>query len=230
MYHFAGPYDETICDIHTNPDLSIMTDDQFLNGAWACTRQNSYLSALIMLLNSEWHFLENPKGVQSLLSIVYAFVLGVLLLNIIIALISIEFQDVILNSERAFWHSRYQSLCEADTIISFLGPLLTCGKDKKKKTSFSEYDEESESSIDLMNKFPSFKNSFDKITKNPLCCVLFLPFKVLYKVVQYLRIMYILQKLAIVCVQCGKGCFYRKSSIYRIPTRSYLTYISSLQA
>mmetsp|Transcript_16284 Transcript_16284/g.24429 ORF Transcript_16284/g.24429 Transcript_16284/m.24429 type:complete len:893 (+) Transcript_16284:130-2808(+) len=135
MFYLTGPEDESLCANLRSDTLNMTPDEFFDEGGWTCTWYNSYVSTFHMMLSGEWHFLNDfPPTRQSVLSMVYAFVIGIILLNIIIAVISIAFQGVSENIDQAFWSQRYRFLIgDVLSMVSFFR--RCCGKDTKEDTS-----------------------------------------------------------------------------------------------
>jgi len=96
-YYIAGPNDAEIC----NDGAMKSTDDDFLAGGFACTRPTSYQYSFFNILA-----FENPSGVPQWIPYFYSIVMLVLLLNIIIAVVCTEYEDVLNESELAFWSDR----------------------------------------------------------------------------------------------------------------------------
>jgi len=96
-YYIAGPNDAEIC----NDGAMKSTDDDFLAGGFVCTRPTSYQHSFFNILT-----FENPSGVPQWIPYFYSIVMLVLLLNIIIAVVCTEYEDVLNESELAFWSDR----------------------------------------------------------------------------------------------------------------------------
>jgi hypothetical protein len=70
-----------------------------------------------MVFTGDWSFLDKVTGAQSvLLMTIFAFAIGILLLNIIIALISNVFTEVEQNGQRAFWLKRLRFMNELQSL------------------------------------------------------------------------------------------------------------------
>ena len=111
VYYFAGPGTDDGDSICTEP----LDASQYEDGGWTCTRYDSFVSSLEMLLNGEWFFFGDfPRSKNSVVSMLYAFIIGVILLNIIIAVIIGAFERIKDNSEKAFWSNRYFFLVGGD--------------------------------------------------------------------------------------------------------------------
>ena len=86
-----------------------------------------YLNNLQTFLTSEFEFDENQVHDRAfVVQVLFAFVIGILLLNILIAVISNEFTEVMANSRRAFWHNRLKFLVEVNYTFNGIGRLTWC--------------------------------------------------------------------------------------------------------
>jgi len=104
MYFVAGPDNINICenDANANYDNEDMDDfeenEEFDNkGGWACTLTGSLTHTFEMFVDPGI-----PSGVPIGISLAFAFVMSVFLLNILIAVISTKFDEVINDSRSAF--------------------------------------------------------------------------------------------------------------------------------
>lgn len=76
------------------------------NSGWNESLQLSYFKTLTMFLtDGGWDFSDGSE-LTSLLMILFAFITGILLLNVLIAVISNVFTEVFDNAEKAFWQNR----------------------------------------------------------------------------------------------------------------------------
>ncbi len=106
LFYFAGPRGEECGD----SGLS------FGDGDWTCSRPKAYVGVFHMLLTTDWPLLGTyPLDIQAILSILYAFVIGIVLLNLIIAVISTAFDEITSKSEETFWYNRRQVLSDVNT-------------------------------------------------------------------------------------------------------------------
>jgi len=84
---------------------------------WTCSLSNSYRHSFAMLLGEDPDFfLDSSFGINSTLAICFGFIIGVLLLNIIIALVSDVFSSIRHDSEKAFWERRLRFVNEIDSM------------------------------------------------------------------------------------------------------------------
>jgi hypothetical protein len=101
MFHAAGPLEgASSCHDYDSEDL------------WTCSLSDSYFQSVAMLLSGDWVFFDSNKGLHSGLAMIFAFVIGILLLNIIIALISNVYTGIESNSQKAIWASRVRFVNE----------------------------------------------------------------------------------------------------------------------
>lgn len=69
-----------------------------------------------MVFTNDWSFLDKATGSHSVLMTIFAFTIGILLLNIIIALIRNVFTEVEQNGQRAFWLKRLRFISESQSL------------------------------------------------------------------------------------------------------------------
>ena len=125
-----------------------MTDADYENGGWMCTLKDSYFHCYSMVLSQDWSFLERATGVHSVFMFLFAFAIGILLLNIIIAIISTKFTEVEQNGERAFWLKRLRFVNEMQSFNSLYGKLW--------KDLNNEIDGDNEASGERRNTTPKW--------------------------------------------------------------------------
>jgi len=127
-YYIAGPDDTELC----NDMAAYLSKEEFnLAGGFTCTRSKSYEYSFFALFA-----FEVPSGVPQWIPYFYAFIMLILLLNIIIAVVVHEFEDVVNESELTFWSDRLVIVNELDfcsgthcsSFTSFLS--LIHGKDQ----------------------------------------------------------------------------------------------------
>ena len=102
------------------PDSGVLSIDDYENGGWMCTIKDSYFHSYSMVFTGDWSFLDKATGAHSVLMIFFAFTIGILLLNIIIALISNVFTEVEQNGQRAFWLKRLRFINELQSLKALL--------------------------------------------------------------------------------------------------------------
>lgn len=111
-YYFAGTHDENFCQNPTN-----LTDAEFNTvGGFSCSR----LTACIYVITSLFNF-EFPSGVPWAIVLFYAVVMLLLFLNMVIALISVAFQDVLDESDLQFWVDRFTVVVEVEGVTALSG-------------------------------------------------------------------------------------------------------------
>ncbi len=131
MYYIAGVGTPN-CD----------TDDNHFN----CSRMGSFFQSFAMLLSTEFQFLDwdevkkDKLGRQQILvSICFALIVGILLLNILIGVVSNVFEEVTAKSENTFWSTRLSFMVE----ISVIRDALDADEiDLRKLVSMTSYDEQ----------------------------------------------------------------------------------------
>ena len=79
------------------------------------TVAQSYQKSIFMFLSGDWDFVNRP-GLG--LTYAFAFIIGVLLLNIVIAVVNNEFTDVQNAAENVFWDRRLSLMQEIDSMTS----------------------------------------------------------------------------------------------------------------
>ncbi len=101
---------------------------------WNCGLRASYFQSFSMFLTGNIDFLEEPDGMHSVLAAIFGFIMGILLLNIIIAIISNVFSEIQQNSEKAFWANRLKFVNEIDNMKDvFLPRILSCWCQRRRK-------------------------------------------------------------------------------------------------
>ena len=86
---------------------------------WECNISSSYFQSFAMLLTTNFEFLDwKPVNwQQTAVSFCFAIVVGILLLNILIAKISNVFTEVTDESQTAFWTNRLEFVAEVNAIM-----------------------------------------------------------------------------------------------------------------
>ena len=89
---------------------------------WECNISSSYFQSFAMLLTTNFEFLDwKPVNwQQTAVSFCFAIVVGILLLNILIAKISNVFTEVTDESQTAFWTNRLEFVTEVNAIMHAL--------------------------------------------------------------------------------------------------------------
>ena len=127
MFHAAGPL-EGASSCHGGYDSEDL---------WTCSLSDSYFQSVAMLLSGDWVFFDSNKGLHSGLAMIFAFVIGILLLNIIIALISNVYTDIESNSQKAIWASRLRFVVELGSMRSVFSFLNLCTLEEGSSSSRS---------------------------------------------------------------------------------------------
>jgi len=141
-YYIAGPDDTELCNNEAN-----YTKEAFdLAGGFTCTRSNAYAYSFSSLL-----VFEIPSGVPQWIPLLYAIVTLILLLNIIIAVVCTEFEDVLNESELTFWSDRLVIVNELGAFCSghSTSPLFLRSIFLKVQKWCNSWDEELSSRMDL---------------------------------------------------------------------------------
>jgi hypothetical protein len=111
---------------------------------WTSSLTKSYFHAFAMTLTGDWEFLTSNLGPLSYLAMMFAFTMGIILMNMVIAVISNKYTEVEAKSEIAFWESRLRYIVEVESMksIEFMSGRLCCfvrekdeDNDKVKETS-----------------------------------------------------------------------------------------------
>jgi hypothetical protein len=71
-----------------------------------------------MTLTGDWEFLTSNLGPLSYLAMIFAFTMGIILMNMVIAVISNKYTEVEAKSEVAFWESRLRYIVEVESMKS----------------------------------------------------------------------------------------------------------------
>jgi len=139
VYYIAGPNEAEICN---NSD-EYTTKEEFNSvGGFTCTRLKAYEYSFFNLFA-----FEISSGVPPLIPFVYACFMLILLLNIIIAVICKEFDDVVNESELTFWSDRLVIVNELGIFSGILPSTFT--EIPKSKNSILESSDEGDKRIDM---------------------------------------------------------------------------------
>jgi len=93
---------------------------------WTSSLTKSYFHTFAMTLTGDWEFLTSNIGPLSYLAMIFAFTMGIILMNMVIALISNKYTEVEAKSEIAFWESCLRYIVEVESmksIDSMSGPM-----------------------------------------------------------------------------------------------------------
>jgi len=83
---------------------------------WTSSLTKSYFHTFTMTLTGDWEFLTSNLGFVSYLAMFFAFTMGIILMNMVIAVISNKYTEVEAKSEIAFWESRLRYIVEVKSI------------------------------------------------------------------------------------------------------------------
>eukprot|EP00979_Chaetoceros_neogracilis_P008156 scaffold1802_cov162-Chaetoceros_neogracile.AAC.6 len=102
---------------------------------WTSSLTQSYFHTFAMTLTGDWEFLTSNLGPLSYLAMIFAFTMGIILMNMVIAVISNKYTEVEAKSEIAFWESRLRYIVEVESMksINFMSGRMCCfgcGKDE----------------------------------------------------------------------------------------------------
>lgn len=90
--------------------------DRELN--WTCNLSSSYAQTFSILITSNWSFLdEEAEGFQTSISYAFAFIVGILLLNVLIAIINNAFSNIERSGDLEYW--RYRLSFENETQLLY---------------------------------------------------------------------------------------------------------------
>eukprot|EP00551_Chaetoceros_affinis_P011234 CAMPEP_0203672164 /NCGR_PEP_ID=MMETSP0090-20130426/7743_1 /ASSEMBLY_ACC=CAM_ASM_001088 /TAXON_ID=426623 /ORGANISM="Chaetoceros affinis, Strain CCMP159" /LENGTH=1111 /DNA_ID=CAMNT_0050537419 /DNA_START=102 /DNA_END=3437 /DNA_ORIENTATION=+ len=83
-------------------------DDQNVTSVdWTCNLSSSYAQTFSILITSNWSFLDDEaEGFQTVISYAFAFIVGILLLNILIAIINNEYNTTERSGDVEYWRYR----------------------------------------------------------------------------------------------------------------------------
>ena len=128
MFHAVGPPQEIHCPAGTLEE--IQTND-YNAGGWICNLNDSYFQSFAMLLSGDFLFFDKPMGLWSALALIFALVIGIVLLNILIAVINDSFVKVEENSDDVFWLGRLKFVYKVQQISRFLKRSLNLAPEDK---------------------------------------------------------------------------------------------------
>ncbi len=119
MFQVIGPAGETKCD-KLEEDLGDDAVKWVKAGAWTCDIQDSYFQSFAMIFGGSWRFLDKRIPTLSIMSIVFAFLVGFVLMNMLIALISNRYTAVEQESQTAFWVHRLLYIDEIRSMYTLM--------------------------------------------------------------------------------------------------------------
>lgn len=101
---------------------------------WTCNLSSSYSQTFSILITSNWSFLdEEAEGFQTSISYAFAFIVGILLLNILIAVINNAFSTIERSGDLEYWRYRLSFEHETQLLysigVTFVRPLNQAVRD-----------------------------------------------------------------------------------------------------
>ena len=95
---------------------------------WTCNLSSSYAQTFSILITSNWSFLdEEAEGFQTSISYAFAFIVGILLLNVLIAVINNAFSTIERSGDLEYWRYRLSFENETQFLysigVTFVRPL-----------------------------------------------------------------------------------------------------------
>ncbi|GFH52625.1 hypothetical protein CTEN210_09101 [Chaetoceros tenuissimus] len=117
MFHAVGPPQEIQCPSGTLEEIQI---NDYNAGGWICNLNDSYFQSFAMLLSGDFLFFDKPMGLWSALALIFALVIGIILLNILIAVVNDSFVKVEENSDDVFWLGRLKFVYKVQKISRYL--------------------------------------------------------------------------------------------------------------
>lgn len=155
MFHVAGPLSNVSCLDESIISVEALRDEY---QTWTCSLNESYFHSFAMLLSGDFLFFDSPSGLRSILSFIFAAVIGIILLNILIAVVNDSFKKVEDNSEYAFWLGRLRFIVEMQGLLS--AKAMNCksspGKIAPKRRIFTQWDNTDSYSKEMYKDYPSY--------------------------------------------------------------------------
>ncbi len=101
MFHTWSISSRDTCRVEKTDDQDVPVVD------WTCNLSSSYAQTFSILITSNWSFLDDEaEGFQTIISYAFAFIVGILLLNILIAIINNEYNTTERNADVEYWRYR----------------------------------------------------------------------------------------------------------------------------
>lgn len=117
MFHIAGPPSGIYCPASTMEKLENI---EYQAGGWTCQLKDSYFQSFAMLLSGDFLFFEKPNGKWSALTFIFAIVIGIVMLNVLIAIVNDSLMENQKRSQDGFWLGRLEFLCSIKDILRFI--------------------------------------------------------------------------------------------------------------
>ncbi|GFH44501.1 hypothetical protein CTEN210_00975 [Chaetoceros tenuissimus] len=139
MFHVAGPLSNVSCLDESITSVKELRDEY---QTWTCSLNDSYFHSFAMLLSGDFLFFDSPSGLRSTLSFIFAAVIGIILLNILIAVVNDSFKKVEDNSEYAFWLGRLRFIVEMQGLLGVkaMDCMSSPSKITPKRRIFTQWD------------------------------------------------------------------------------------------
>lgn len=113
MFYIATLVEKRECPINDN-DIAILE-------GWTCNIWESYFTTFTMLLSTDWIYFNQPSlSLSTVIAMTFATIIGILLLNILIAEIGVVWSDVTEMGRLAFWSIRLSFIVEISLSFSSL--------------------------------------------------------------------------------------------------------------
>ena len=142
---------------------------QFICDSNSTNISEIYVSNLIAVLSATFEFKKDDEDeitydATFVIKIVFTFLIGILLLNILIAVISNDFTAAMENSKRIVLKNRLNFLLELKSIGLKTSALAQRGKSKNARFSFDE--EENDTEIDILMRMTArYQSQIDELQK-----------------------------------------------------------------
>ncbi len=125
-----------IATLVENRDCHHKDDSEGILEGWTCTTAESYFTTFTMLLSSDWIYFNEPTlSLSTVLAMTFATIIGILLLNILIAEIGVVWGSSTTLGRIAFWAIRLSFIVEVS--LSFNG---ICGLDTRRMVTPTKCD------------------------------------------------------------------------------------------
>lgn len=155
MFHVAGPLSNVSCLDENITSVEELRDEY---QTWTCSLNDSYFHSFAMLLSGDFLFFDSPSGLRSTLSFIFAAVIGIILLNILIAVVNDSFKQVEDNSEYAFWLGRLRFIVEMQGLLG--AKAMNCmnaqGNITRKRRIFTQWDNTDSYSKEMYGDYPPY--------------------------------------------------------------------------
>ncbi|GFH52629.1 hypothetical protein CTEN210_09105 [Chaetoceros tenuissimus] len=117
MFHVLGPPSGIYCPASAMENLE---HSEYQAGGWSCQLKDSYFQSFAMLLSGDFLFFEKPNGKWSAITFIFAIVIGIVMLNVLIAVVNDSLVENQRRSQDGFWLGRLDFLCSINDISRFI--------------------------------------------------------------------------------------------------------------